>query len=91
MRYWKKRQKLRKVARPQLLACASGRWLIKGVNLLADVHPSLLRPHVAENYWQVLNLKELMFVLQLNVPLAERYSVVNTIVQPSTGSTLNVL
>ena len=42
-------------------------------------------------YWQVLNLKEWMCVLQLNVPLAGMNSPVKTNVQSSTGSTLMVL
>ncbi len=37
-------------------------------------------------YWQPENLNDAMRVLQLNVPFAFRYSVVNQNVQSSTGS-----
>ena len=50
---------------------------------------TLLRP--GSPYWQVLSLNEEMLVAQLKEPFEGMYSVVKTMVQPSTGSTLMVL
>src|SRR5260370_1966859 len=44
-----------------------------------------------EAHWQPGNLKEVIRVLQLNVPLDFKYSVVYQKVQSSTGSTLILL
>ena len=44
-----------------------------------------------ERYWQPGNLNDAIRVLQLNVPLAFKYSVVYQKVQSSTGSTVIAL
>ena len=59
------------------------------------VAESEVAPHLAlssvEHHWQPGNLKEVIQVLQLNVPKAFRYSDVNQKVQSSTGSTVIAL
>jgi hypothetical protein len=52
---------------------------------------SCLTESVRYLYWQPGNLKDAMRVLQLNDPLAFRYSVVYQKVQSSTGSTVMAL
>lgn len=77
--------------------CVNPTWHIttEGVtlNFLAILRKSyfIYTSFIRANHWQEFNLNDAMRVLQLNVPLLFKYSVVNQKVLSSTGSTVRLL